>query len=127
MSRKILYLQYTNPGGYPPLEHSSRIFAQAGWQVIFLGVASRGATPLAFPAHSNLQIHLWPFVGPGVLQKIHFIGFSLWCWIRCLWLRPDVVYGSDPMICPALWLIGRSVPAQTAYHEHDSPPDLLKT
>ena len=25
--RKILYLQYTNPAGYPPLEHSSQILA----------------------------------------------------------------------------------------------------
>jgi MFS family permease len=33
---RVLYIQYTNPAGYPPLQHSSRILASAGWQVLFL-------------------------------------------------------------------------------------------
>jgi hypothetical protein len=30
--KRVLYIQYTNPAGYPPLEHSSRILADAGWR-----------------------------------------------------------------------------------------------
>lgn len=37
---RILYIQYTNPAGYPPLEHSSRILAQADWEVLFLGTGA---------------------------------------------------------------------------------------
>jgi hypothetical protein len=37
LENKILYLQYTNPAAYPPLEHNSRILANEGWQVLFLG------------------------------------------------------------------------------------------
>ena len=33
--RRIMYVQYVNPGMYPPLEHSSRILADAGWEVCF--------------------------------------------------------------------------------------------
>jgi hypothetical protein len=29
--KRVLYLQYTNPAGYPPLEHSSGILADSGW------------------------------------------------------------------------------------------------
>jgi hypothetical protein len=32
--KRILYVQYTNPVGYPPLEHSSRILADAGLQIL---------------------------------------------------------------------------------------------
>ena len=33
--KRVVYVQYTNPAAYPPLEHSSRILADAGWQVLF--------------------------------------------------------------------------------------------
>ena len=40
--RRILYVQYTTPAGYPPLEHSSRILADRGWEVQFLGSGASG-------------------------------------------------------------------------------------
>lgn len=56
--KRILYIQYTNPAGYPPLEHSSRILADAGWQVLFLGTGALGAAALRFPPHSNVRVRL---------------------------------------------------------------------
>lgn len=90
--RCILYVQYTNPAGYPPLEHSSRILADCGWEVLFLGSGSSGqADGFQFPAHPNIQVRRWPHVRPGWRQKAHYAAFSLWvlweCWRHRDWIR----------------------------------------
>ena len=46
-ARRILYVQFTNPAAYPPLEHSARILADAGWDVMFLGTGALGADRLS--------------------------------------------------------------------------------
>ena len=46
---RILYLQFTDPAGYPPLEHSSRILAARGWDVLFLGRAVFADHGIQFP------------------------------------------------------------------------------
>src|ERR1041385_5473127 len=94
---RILYLQYTNPAGYPPLQHSSRILADAGWSVLFLGTGAApplqhssriladagwsvlflgtgaaGSGSLEFPAHQNIEIRRMPFCMAGWRQKLHF-------------------------------------------------------
>ena len=57
---RILYVQYTNPAGYPPLEHSSRMLADAGWEVLFLGTGALGAGALRFPQHLNIEVRQMP-------------------------------------------------------------------
>ena len=44
-ARRMLYVQYTNPAGYPPLEHSSRILAREETILICRGerACSRGS------------------------------------------------------------------------------------
>ena len=49
-SRRVMYVQYTNPAAYPPLEHSSRIAAGQGWDVLFVGAEVLGAAALRFTA-----------------------------------------------------------------------------
>ena len=63
--RSIVYVQYTNPGGYPPLEHSSRLLADDGWEVTFLGTGSFGGNELKFPPHPKIHVKLWKFQLPG--------------------------------------------------------------
>src|SRR5437016_1577910 len=77
-TRRVLYVQYTNPGGYPPLEHSSRILADAGWQVLFLGTGALGADPLRLPAHPGISLRQIPFSRSGWRQKLHYAWFSAW-------------------------------------------------
>ena len=59
--KRMVYVQYTNPAGYPPLEHSSQILAGAGWKVLFLGTgAAGGADGLRFSAHpSSAGFRAW--------------------------------------------------------------------
>lgn len=119
--RLIVYLQYTNPAGYPPLEHSSRILADRGFQILFLGAAADGAESLSFPLHPQIEVRrLQGFPGKR-LQPLYFLAFVLWCGAICRWRRPDWIYVSDPLATPAglltRWLTG----ARVVYHEHDTP------
>jgi glycosyltransferase involved in cell wall biosynthesis len=117
---RILYFQYTNPAGYPPLEHSSRILGDRGWQILFLGTGARGADALEFPPHPNITVHRWKFQSPGIRQKLHFLGFNLEVLLTAIRLQPNWVYASDVLACPAAMLL-KALGFRVLYHEHDSP------
>jgi glycosyltransferase involved in cell wall biosynthesis len=118
---KILYLQYANPAAFPPLEHSSRIFADDGREVLMLGIGLRGTEALRFPSHPKIQIRTLKYCPPGWLQKLHFLWFASWVWLTALRWRPQWVYASDPLSCPAAWMLSFFSRWQLIYHEHDSP------
>ncbi|MES2597875.1 MAG: glycosyltransferase [Verrucomicrobiota bacterium] len=120
-ARRVLFIQYTNPGGYPPLEHASRILARAGWEVEFRGIRNSGSASLGFAPHPRVRVQRIRYQKPGVMQKLHYLGFLLWCvWGAFRW-RPAWVYASDVLSTPAAEIILRLRLARLAYHEHDSP------
>jgi len=118
--KRILYIQYTNPAGYPPLEHSSTLLANAGWQVLFLGTSAVGTQALRFPLHPNMTVRQLSLPTTGWRQKLHYVWFLLWGlgW-RLRW-RPQWVYASDPLSCPLALLLSY-LGVLVIYHEHDSP------
>jgi glycosyltransferase involved in cell wall biosynthesis len=118
---KIIYIQYTNPAGYPPLEHSSRILAQAGWEVLFLGTGAFGANALRFPSHPNITVRQIPFCPPGWRQKLHYVQFCLWVLLWTVRWRPRWVYASDFLACPIALFLSFFPHIHLLYHEHDSP------
>jgi len=120
VSNRILYVQYTNPAGYPPLEHSSRILADRGWRVLFLGTGAHGADALQFPPHPNIEVRRWKFVRAGLWQKLHFLAFNDWALITALRWKPKWIYASDLFSCPVALLLKR-IGFRVLYHEHDSP------
>jgi glycosyltransferase involved in cell wall biosynthesis len=118
---RILYIQYTNPGGYPPLEHSSRILAEAGWKALFLGTGALGANVLALPANPRIQVRRMPFCRSGWRQKPHYLAYCAWAlWTAIKW-RPTWIYASDPLACPIALLLRWMPGVKLLYHEHDSP------
>jgi glycosyltransferase involved in cell wall biosynthesis len=122
MSRRILYVQYTNPAGYPPLEHSSRILAECGWDVLFLGTGAAGASDhFEFPPHPRIQVRRLAFIAPGWRQKLHFLWFHLWVLFGILVWRSRWIYASDLMACPIGWLCTFLPGIRVIYHEHDTP------
>lgn len=125
--KRILYLQYTNPGGYPPLEHSSRILADAGWQVLFLGTGAVGASGLRFPSHERITVRQWEFQPAGWRQKLHYVWFCLWCFGWALRWRPSWIYASDMLSCVPVLLVSRILHVPVVYHEHDSPSHERKS
>lgn len=121
MSRRILYLQYTNPAAYPSLEHSSHILANDGWQVLFLGTGALGADALRFPLHERIMVKQMPFQSPGWRQKLHYLRFGLWTLAWTLRWRPNWIYASDPLSTPIALLLSHLPGVRVIYHEHDSP------
>ncbi len=118
----IAYIAYTNPACYPPLQHSSRMFANTGMKVLFLGTGSGGqSNSFEFPYHENITVKRWNFCKPGWKQKVHYAAFCLWSSFTAWWSGAKWVYASDTFACPAA-LIAQSVfGIKIVYHEHDSP------
>jgi glycosyltransferase involved in cell wall biosynthesis len=121
MDRRILYVQFTDPAAYPPIEHSAVILAERGWNVIVLGTGTLGDLKLELPAHPRIRVLKMGFVPGGWRQKLHYIAFFLWVLYWTLHWRPQWIYASDPLVAPAVWLLRKLTKARVVYHEHDSP------
>ncbi len=119
--RKILYIQHTNPAGYPSLEHSSRILADRGWEVLFLGAGAMGAANLEFPPHPRIRVLRRPYCPPGWRQKVDYLQYTLWVLGWVLRWRPRWVYASDPMSTPVALMLSYLPGMRVIYHEHDTP------
>jgi len=119
--RRILYVQYTDPAGYPPLRHSSRILAEKGWNVLFLGSGADGSGDLRFEATPGIEVRMFGFCHSGWRQKLHHLSFCAWAFWAIFRWKPSWIYASDPFSCPvalgASWFFSLPV----IYHEHDSP------
>ena len=127
-THKILYIQYNNPAAFPPLEHSSRLLADAGWQVLFLGIgAGSGAGELRFPPRDRIKTRLMTSCRPGLRQKLHYLQFILWATLWTLWWRPRWVYASDVLSAPAGVVLSLLPGVRVIYHEHDSPTGATPT
>lgn len=120
MAKRLLYLQFTDPAGYPPLEHSSAMLAERGWQVTLLGTDAFGEQKLKFREQSGVTVRntsLSRFGIPLPLEYLLFLLRSLvWSW---MW-RPQWIYASDPLALPAIWLVRRFARLPVVYHEHDA-------
>ena len=117
---KILYLQYTNPAGYPSLEHSSRILARHGWRALFLGTGDLTGSIPQIPSHPNIFVRQLRFCPPGWRQKLHYLFFCLWAMLLATFWRPGWIYCSDILSCPP-GLVLSFLRKNIIYHEHDSP------
>ncbi len=119
--RRVLFIQYTNSAAFPPLEHISRILADARGQVLFLSVSAPGIESLRFPPHDRIEVRQMAYCPPGWRQKAHYVRFILWSlWWTLRW-RPHWVYASDLLSCPAALWLSFLPGGRVIYHEHDSP------
>jgi glycosyltransferase involved in cell wall biosynthesis len=119
--RRILYVQYTNPAAYPPLEHSSTMLADAGWDVTFIGTGAFGAAALTFAPRPNVHVLTHLFVSPGWRQKLGYLRFALHVAWHAATRRPRWVYASDPLAAPIALLLKLWPGVKLVYHEHDAP------
>lgn len=119
--KKILYLQYTNPAAFPPLENSAWMLAEAGWKVKFIGTKALGVDGIEFPYHENIQVELAPFCHPGLRQKLHFLYYNFRCFKEALLGGYSCIYVSDLFSCPIAWMLSSLLGLKVFYHEHDTP------
>jgi glycosyltransferase involved in cell wall biosynthesis len=120
---KILYLQHANPAAFPPVEYSSKILSEAGFDVRLLGVNSQGIQTLQLPFDSKIASEVLPHTPPGWRQKIAYVRFFLRSMVLAVSWRPDWIYVSDFMAAPVGLVLSRFFGFKVSYHEHDSPCD----
>src|SRR6516164_1902266 len=117
---RVLFVQATNPGAYPPLIHASILMAEAGWDVTFLSAPIDG-NELALDPHPRIKIHEVSPRPSHVMSKVDYTVYAAAAARLALRLRPNVVYASDPLGAGPGVLASRLAGAALVYHEHDSP------
>ena len=70
-ARTVVYVQYTSPAVYPPVQHSAAILAEQGWTVVVLGISVPDVARLEFPAHHGIELRLMNPSPTGLAQKFH--------------------------------------------------------
>jgi glycosyltransferase involved in cell wall biosynthesis len=117
---RVLYVQYTNPAAYPPVDHSAELLAEAGFEVLVLGTRSPD-DPLELHGHPRVRVKTLRAEAAGWRQKMHYARFAAWALMWTARWRPQWVYASDPPACPVALLAGQLFGVRVLYHEHDSP------
>ena len=119
--QRIFYIQYTNPGCYPPLHHSARILTNAGWDVLFFGTKSFGSSSiLNLPPDPRIRRKIFSYPTRGLL-KLHYLWFCVRVLWKTFWWRPAWLYASDILSYPAALLVFLLTGTSVILHEHDSP------
>lgn len=119
--RRVLFVQYTSPGMYPPIVRAARLLADAGCAVRLLGVAVRGADALGVPQHPSVTTRLLAPPGDGWRLKTHYVRYASWVLRDAMRWRPDWLYASDLLSAPVALAVRRATGARVVYHEHDVP------
>lgn len=121
MPKTILYLQRSNPGAYPPIVHSTRILADAGWEVIHLGLEMPHLQNLRLTEHPNVKHFEIPLSNTTYGRAFRDIQFLTQAFRTIYQQRPAFLYVSDGAITPVAMVLHKLVKIPMIYHEHDSP------
>lgn len=117
---KVLFLQLTDPAGYPPIMHAANILAESDFEAILFSSPTK---EWAMKVYSKKYVRI---IGAKT-RSDHFVKpsqYLKYC-LKAIFLavreRPKFIYASDSLgALPSLlsaWASG----AKIIYHEHDSP------
>jgi glycosyltransferase involved in cell wall biosynthesis len=120
LSPRVLFIQATNPGAYPPLIHASTLMAEAGWEVTLLS-APIVSDALVLAPHPRMKIHAIRTRPSHVMNSISYALYTVAAARLALRIRPNIVYASDPIGAGPGLFAARLAGARLVYHEHDSP------
>lgn len=124
--KRALFIQATEPAGYPPLIHASSLMAEAGWEVTFLAAPIAGNT-LELPRRPRIAVRAIPTRPSYVMSKAAYARYIAAAARLALNLRPEIVYASDPLGAGPGLVAAQLARARLVYHEHDSPaPGALR-
>lgn len=119
---KALFVQYTDPAGYPPIQHSMTMLERDGWSIASVGTRIKVTSDLRMSPQQNFKAYLMRAVPSGrIAQKVHYLYFCFLTAFVALRWRPDVIYVSDMIATPAALLARWLTRSTLLYHEHDSP------
>src|ERR1700676_2881672 len=97
MVRRILYVQFADPAAYPPVEHSTQILAERGWDIVLLGTDAFGNQKLALPPCPRIRLKNLSLTRAWVPLGVEYIVFLLRCIYWAFVWRPAWIYASDPL------------------------------
>jgi glycosyltransferase involved in cell wall biosynthesis len=118
---RVLYVQYTNPGLYPPLIRGAQRLAEAGADVSMLGVRVPGLDALGVPPTAGVTVRLLPPASDGWRLKAHYARYAAWVAREAAAWKPDWIYASDLFAAPIALALRALTGARLLYHEHDAP------
>ena len=117
---RVVFIQATDAGAYPPLLHASTLMADAGWDVTFLS-APIAACKMVLPSHPRIEVRTVAPRLSHVMGKRDYLRYMAAAARLAASLQPTVVYASDPLGAAPGWLASRISDATLLYHEHDTP------
>lgn len=120
-ARRVLFLQCTNAGVYPPIIHAAHIFADHGWSVDILSSSDNSTASLLVPPHPALTHHTTRMRPQNAVRALEYLTFLTKAMHLSMTLRPDVIYASDPLGSGPGLVAAQLAGAALVYHEHDSP------
>ena len=115
-----MYVQYTDPAGYPPLEHSAHLLASAGWKVLFAGIQSYGVR-FGLRPHDRVTVARLGGRPGGVYGILKYATFVARTVAQARRFAPSWIYASDAMSAPVALIVRKITGARVVYHEHDIP------
>ena len=118
---RVLYVQYTNPGAYPPLVRGARLLAESGADVTMLGTRVLGLDALDAPPVRGVDVRLTAAPAGGWRLKAHYARYAAWVAREGAALKPDWIYASDLLSAPIALAAAALTGARVLYHEHDAP------
>lgn len=118
--RRVLFLQATEPGAYPPLINAASLMADDGWDVTFLSAPVK-SLDLSVPPHPRITVRTIRTRPSHVMKPAAYAGYVTAAVAHAVRLLPKVVYASDPLGALPGLLAARTTGATLLYHEHDTP------
>jgi glycosyltransferase involved in cell wall biosynthesis len=118
---RVLHVQYTNPGAYPPLVRGAQLLAESGADVLMLGTRVRGLDALDAPPARGVSVRLIAPADEGWRLKAHYARYAAWVAREATSWRPDWIYASDLLSAPIALALASLTRARIVYHEHDAP------
>lgn len=118
--RRVLFVQVTEAGGYPPIIHASRLMADAGWEVMILNAPIAGHE-MCVPPHPQIAIRQIRERPSHVVRPPDLLRYAAAAARIAVTFRPHVVYASDPMAAGPALGCAKFANSTLVYHEHDTP------
>jgi glycosyltransferase involved in cell wall biosynthesis len=118
---RVLYVQYTNPGAYPPLGRGASLLAESGAEVLMLGTRVRDTDALEVRPQKGIEVRLTDQPPEGWRLKAHYGRYAAWVAREAAAWKPDWIYASDLLSAPIALGLAALTRARLVYHEHDAP------
>lgn len=113
---RVLFLQFTNAGNYPPLENAAHLLADAGAEVLFVEIEADRRVQLEMRPHPRIRHLRYP--GGGARR---YASFAVHATRAAFSFNPDWFYASDFLSAPTMLAIRQLKKCRIVYHEHDAP------